>query len=129
VTPEQKALPVADAFDTVTLLGTREGKTLTLKLTARGGDAEKVKAAVERVNKHAKDSVEFLAGIRGIPLIDMSVELLKTVAAQSDGTSATLTAKLETTPAAILSLPDLHEDEPQFREEAPAHPRLRTEPR
>ena len=127
VTPEQKALPVAEAFDTITLLGTREGKTLTLKMTARGSDPEKVKAAVDRVNKHAKDSVEFLAGIHGMPLIDMSVELLKTVPHRPTARPPRLTGQAAGDPARSPVAPDLHEDELQFREEAPAHPRLKPE--
>jgi hypothetical protein len=126
VTEPQKALPVAAAFDTMNLVGTREGRTLTLKLAARGSDPKEVEAAVARVNKHAKESAEFLEGMQVASVIRMAVELLKSMHAEADGTSATLTAKLNTTPAAILSLPVLYDEDPDAPEEVPAHPRLRS---
>jgi hypothetical protein len=127
VAPEQRELPVAGAFDTVTLVGTREQKkTLRLTMTARGADAGGVTNAVEQANKHAKDSAEFLEGMQVAPIVTLAMELLKTVRAEADGTTATLTAHVETTPAAILSLPMLSDaDLPEDGEEDVAHPRLR----
>jgi hypothetical protein len=125
VTEAQRELPVVGAFDTITLLGTREGKTLKLKMTARGRDAEQVKKAVDQLNKHAGEAAEFLEGIH-YQVILLSAELLKSVKAEADGTNATLTAKLETTPAAILSLPGLFDAGPEPEpEEKPAGPRPR----
>lgn len=127
VAPEQRELPVAGAFDTVTLLGTREQKkTLRLTMTARGADAGGVAKAVEQINKHAKDSADFLEGMQVAPIVTLAMELLKTVRAKADGTTATLTAHIETTPAAILSLPMLSDaDLPEEEEQDVAHPRLR----
>src|SRR5207249_834489 len=79
VTPEQRVLPVVSAFDTITLVGTRQGKMLTITMKARGDDAEQVKAAVDAVNKHAKESADFLAGIHGMKSIDLAVELLRSM--------------------------------------------------
>jgi hypothetical protein len=125
VTPEQRTLPVVGAFDTITLVGTRQGKTLTLTMKGRGSDAAEVKAAADAVNKHAKDSVEFLAGIHGQKTVDLSVQLLRSMHATADGTTATLTAKLETTPAAILALPEVQDEPPDQPQASPAHPRLK----
>ena len=125
VTPEQKKLPVAEAFDTITLLGSREGKALKLAMTARGSDSAKVAEAVKQIDKHAKDSIEFMAGIHGISLIDLSVQLLRSVEVKAEDTTATLTAKIEATPAAILSFPDLQDEGRETPEEVPAHPRLK----
>ena len=125
VTPPQKALPVAEAFDTISLVGTRQGKTLDVKMIARGADAAQVKSAVDKVNKHAQDSAEFLEKMQVVSTIRMSVQVLRSVKAAADGTNATLTARLDTTPAAILSLPFLNDDEGPEPEETPANPRLR----
>jgi hypothetical protein len=84
-----------------------------------------VKAAVEKVNKHAKESADFLDGIKGMKAIDLSVQLLRSMKATANGTSATLTAKLETTPAAILALPEVHDEPPEKSADPVAHPRLR----
>jgi hypothetical protein len=125
VTSDQRALPVVNAFDTITLVGTRQGKTLTLTMKGRGSDAAEVKDAADAINKHAKDSAEFLAGIRGMKAIDLSVQLLRSMHATADGTTATLTAKLETTPAAILALPEVQDEAPEKPQPPPAHPRLK----
>jgi hypothetical protein len=110
VTPDQKSMPVAEAFDTITLSGTREAKTLKIRMTAKGSDPEKVKAAADKTAKHAKDSADFLSGIH-MSIILMSADLLRSVKLESSGTTATLTAQLETTPAAILSLPVLADED------------------
>ncbi len=120
VTADQKSMPVAESFDTITLSGTREAKTLKIRMTAKGSDPEKVKAAAEKAAKHAKDSAEFLSGMQVAPIITMSMKLLQSVRVETNDTSATLTAQLETTPAAILSLPVLadEDDLPAPREKA-----------
>jgi hypothetical protein len=125
VTPEQRVLPVVSAFDTITLTGTRQGKTLTLTMKAKGNDPAEVKTAVDAVNKHAKDSAEFLDGIKGMTAIDLSVQLLRSMRAEANGTAATLTAKLETTPAAILALPEVQDEAPDAPPGPAVHPRLR----
>jgi hypothetical protein len=126
VAPEQRELPVAGAFETVTLVGAREQqKMLRLTLTARGADAANVAKAVERANKHAKDSADFLEGMQVAPIVTLAMNLLRTVRAESDGATATLTAHIETTPAAILSLPMLSDADLPEEDEDVAHPRLR----
>jgi hypothetical protein len=125
VTPEQRTLPVVSAFDTITLVGTRQGKLLTMTMKARGSDAAEVKKAADAVNKHAKDSVEFLRMIHGLKALDLAVELLRSMHAEADGNTATLTAKLETTPAAILALPEVQDETPETPQAPPAHPRLK----
>jgi hypothetical protein len=125
VTESQKTLPVAGAFDTITLVGTRAGKSLSLKLTGRGRDAAEVQEAVNLVNKHAKESAEFLSGIQVASVIRMAIKLLNSVEATAEGTSAAVTASLETTPAAILSLPMLYDDLPGEPQEEEPQPRRR----
>lgn len=126
VAPEQRDLPVAGAFDTVTLVGRREQKrTLRLTMTGRGDNAGKVADAVGRANQHAKDSAEFLEGMQVAPIVTLAMELLETVRAEANGKTATLTAHIETTPAAILSLPMLSDAELTEDDEEVAHPRLR----
>jgi hypothetical protein len=126
VGPEQRALPVAGAFDAVTLVGTREReKTLRLTLTGRGGDAAQVAKAAEVAAKHAKESADFLEGMQVAPIVTLTMELLRTVRVKADDTTATLTAHVETTPAAILSLPMLSDAEPDEEDDEVAHPRLR----
>ena len=126
VTQSQRELPVAGAFDTITLLGTREGKTLRLKMNARGRDPAAVAKAVQDVDKHAKASAEFLSGIHGFTAITLATELLQSVKVEASGTGATLTAQIETTPAAVLSVPGLFDDGPEEAPaDQPAHPRLK----
>ncbi len=108
VTPEQKSLPVIEALDFITLVGTREDKTLKIKMTAKGSDETKVKEAADAVAKHAKDSAEFLSGIH-MSIVLMAADLLKSVNVETQGTTFTLTARLQTTPAAILSLPMIYD--------------------
>jgi hypothetical protein len=62
--------------------------------------------------------------------VTLAVQLLKSVKAEADGTTATLTAQIETTPAAILSLPMLSDAELEGddADDAP-HPRLRRTPK
>lgn len=126
VTEQQREIPVFGAFDTITLLGTREGRTLTLTMAGIGHDAGKVSQAVDEVKKHAQTSAEFLSGIKGFNVITLATELLQSVKIRAEGERATLTAKIETTPAAILSIPALTDDGPdQKPKDPPAHPRLR----
>ncbi len=125
VTESQRSLPVVGAFDTITLVGTRADKTLSLKMTARGRDPAEVQTAVEKVNKHAKESAEFLSGMQVASVIRMAVRLLNSTQAEAEGSTATLTATLETTPAAILSLPMLYDEAPEEEEPVAPHPRLK----
>lgn len=128
VTAEQRDLPAAGAFDTITLVGAREQKkTLRLTMTARGTDPARVKAAAETVGRHAKDSADFLEGMQVASIVTMAMELLQSVRVELRETTATLTAAIETTPAAILALPMLSDAElSDDGDEAPApHPRLR----
>lgn len=125
VTAPQKTLPVAEALDTITLLGTREGKVLNLKMTAKGSDAAQVKSAVDKINKHAKDSADFLEGMQVVSAIKLSVKLLRSMHADASGADVTMAAKLDTTPAAVLSMPFLTDEEGPAPEETPANPRLR----
>jgi hypothetical protein len=60
-----------------------------------------------------------------VSTIRMSVQLLKSVQATAVGTNATLTARLDATPAAVLSLPFLTDEEGPAPEETPTNPRLR----
>jgi hypothetical protein len=126
VSDDQREIPVFGAFDTVTLLGTREGKTLTLKMTGVGSDPDKISEAAAEVKKHAQTSAEFLSGIKGFNVIALATELLQSVKVETQDQRATLTATLETTPAAILSLPALSDDGPEEKPKGPpAHPRLK----
>jgi hypothetical protein len=124
VTPEQKALPVVEAFDTIALVGERQGRTLALTLTGRGSDAAQVTAAANAIQKHAADSAEFISGIQGTAAFRLAVELLRSVKADAEGATATVTAKLETTPAAIVSLQFLWDESADAGPDTPAHPRL-----
>jgi hypothetical protein len=94
-------------------------------MIARGTKAEDVQKAAERVNKHAKDSADFLEGMQVVSTIRMSVQLLRSIEAAADDKMVTLTAMLNATPAAVLSLPFLTDEEGPAPEETPANPRLR----
>ena len=93
--------------------------------TGRGADAGRVAEAVGRANAHAKASADFLKGMQVAPIVTLAMELLNTVRAEADGAAATLTAHIETTPAAILSLPFLSDADVAEEDEEVAHPRLR----
>lgn len=129
VTPDQRELPVAGGFDAITLVGAREGdKTLRLTIHGRGGDADRAKEAAELVNAHAKESADFLQGMQVDPIVTLAMELLKTVKAEADGSSAVVTAHLDAPPAAILSLPILTDGEyRREKEETSRRPRPRPE--
>jgi hypothetical protein len=123
----QKELPVVGAFDQFGAVGARDGDVLKIRLAARGSDAAAVRASVAQVDAHVKECVEHFTGIKGLVLLDMGLALLRTVRADttSDGTTATLTAELKSSPAAILALPELEEDVPEEADESAPHPRLR----
>jgi hypothetical protein len=126
VTPEQRDLPAAGAFDTITLVGSRQEKsTLRLAIRAQGSDAARVKEAATIVKRHAEESAEFLEGMQVAPIVTLAVELLKSVKVDAPGTTATVTASLRATPAGILSLPMMSDaDYERNAEPVAPHPRL-----
>lgn len=100
--------PSLAPFDSMTLTGQEEKGALQIRLSARGRegvDPANVSAAAGRAALDKKQAVEFLRPIMQVaPLLRTLVDFLETVEIKADGSSATLTAQLAASPAAVLSV-------------------------
>lgn len=117
-----RQLPLLSDFTTLTLSGKQSPGALHLTLQAQGRDPLEVTTAVQRFDKQVKGWVEFLRGIRGIPLIDAGADYLETVRPTADGTRVMVTATLKPSPAAVLALPVALEGGERAAPPAPAEP-------
>lgn len=116
-------------FQSLRLTSTLNKGTLTVTMNATGRpgvDPANVAAAAQRVNLDAKQALEFTRPIMQVaPLLRTAVNFLETVQVESAAADATATARLQISPAAVLSLPTAIEQDAPPPDPPGVPPRVR----
>jgi hypothetical protein len=105
VTPSYAQAPVFAAFAHLTLLGTNDKGSLSIRLAGAGDDAAKVGAAVDQVNQGIEQARGQMAQlVAGMPALKPVADLMGTLKATSDGKTAALTGTFNGDATALFAM-------------------------
>jgi len=104
--PSYRQVPVVNVFDTLTLVGRREGQSTQLEIRATGSDAAAVQQAVEQLRGHiAEGLAQMERQAPRMPAMKPYLDFMKSIELTQDGTTARLTATFTSPSPAALLLP------------------------